>query len=92
MSDGLFKILGILNLILSGFISLSYFFLLIFQKNCEFCSILVLPLVCYSLLTLSGYISLKTLAYNQKYRMPLSLVNLIGILASASYLVMSYLL
>jgi hypothetical protein len=87
------KITAVINLILSGLIGFSNALLLALQKNCEFCSILIGPILLFSFFTLTAFVYLKTESYSQqKSKNILFAINAIGVLVSLVYLSKTYLL
>lgn len=81
----------LINLIASGFIFVSNGFLLFFQKNCEFCSVLIPPVVFFSVFLLSAIVFLRLNNPDKlKSAKWLKIINVIGAIAAVYYLVETY--
>lgn len=80
-----------INLFASGFIFISNGFLLFLQKNCEFCSVLIVPILTFAVFFLSAIVFVR-LKNPEKLRSArwLRTINIIGALASVYYLVETY--
>lgn len=79
------------NLFASGFLFITNGFLLFFQKSCEFCSVLIPPVLVFSTFFLSAIVFIR-LKHPDQLRSAkwLKTINVLGAFAALYYLYESY--